>query len=164
MQTNHLISQHKTRFVNKNPWNTLRIGYLAKLYPDAKFVYIIRHPHRMLRSQIDLEGVHERTLGHLKNYNEVFSDQFAAPREFFRTSDSRKYIDLYKTDRLLATAMSIADFDNTFDREVETSGLSDRIYRVRYEDLLVDFSPQMQKIFEFLDLHDAKWRRSNRRQ
>ena len=150
----HLISQNKSRFVNKNPWNTLRVGYLAKLYPDAKFVYIIRNPYRMLRSQIDLEGVHERTLGHLKDYNEVFSDQFAAPREFFRTTNSQEYIDLYKTDRALATAMSIADFDATFDHEVEKGGLEDRIHRVRYEDLVAHFAAQMTEVFEFLDLHD----------
>lgn len=152
----HLISQNKSRFVNKNPWNTLRVGYLAKLYPDAKFVYIIRNPYRMLRSQIDLEGVHERTLGHLKNYNDVFSDQFAAPREFFRTPNAREYIELYKSDRVLATAMSIADFDATFDREVEKGGLSDRIYRIRYEDLMSDFASQMSQVFAFLGLDDQE--------
>ncbi len=151
----HLISQKKSRFINKNPWNTLRVGYLSKLYPDAKFVYIVRHPHRMLRSQVDLEGLHERTLGHMKDYNRVFSDQFASPREFFRTPSSRDYIDLYKTDRVLATAMSIVDFDEMFDYQVDKAGLSNRVYRVRYEDLLAAFGDEMRLIFGFLGLSDA---------
>jgi hypothetical protein len=152
----HLLSQGKSRFVNKNPWNTLRVGYLSKLYPDAKFVYITRHPHRMLRSQVDLEGIHERTLGHISDFNSVFSDQFASPREFFRTPSAKDYIERYKTDRLLATAMSIADFDATFDQEVEKAGLGERIYRVRYEDLLSGFGEEMRRIFNSLGLNDAE--------
>lgn len=151
----HLISQKKTRFINKNPWNTLRVGYLNKLYPDARFVYIVRHPHRMLRSQVDLEVIHKRTLGHLKNFNQVFSDQFAYPREFFKTPSSAEYTELYKTDSLQATAMSIVDFDTTFDQEVEKAGLEDKIYRVRYEDMLDSFADQMHPMFEFLGLDDS---------
>ena len=152
----HLISQKKERFINKNPWNTHRVGYLSRLYDDAKFVYIVRHPHRMLRSQIDLVGLHRRTLGHLKNFNDVFSDQFGTPRVFFRTPDSEEFIHRYETDPLRATAMSIVDFDAAFEVEAEKASLKDRILRVRYEDLTADFSSQMRRIFQHVGLLDPE--------
>jgi hypothetical protein len=155
----HLISQGKSRFVNKNPWNTLRIGYLDKLYPDAKFVYIVRHPHRMLRSQLDLEAMCARAFRDMPRYNEIFSDQFQPPRVFFRTPNSRPYIDLYPDDRVLATAMSIVDIDETFDQQVTEAGLGGRVHRVRYEDLMADFSSEMTRIFEFCELEPGEARR-----
>lgn len=155
----HLISQGKTRFVNKNPWNTLRIGYLNKLYPDAKFVYIVRHPHRMLRSQLDLEALCGRAFAQMDNYNETFSDQFQPPRVFFRTENSAEYIKLHASDRELATAMSIVDIDSTFDEQVAVAGLEGRVHRIRYEDLTADFANEMTRIFDFLELEDSDARR-----
>jgi len=40
-----LLSHYKgKRFIWKNPLNGFRIGYLKKLFPDAKFVHIARNP------------------------------------------------------------------------------------------------------------------------
>lgn len=40
----HLLVQGAQRFLNKNPIHLLRLEYLLKLFPDARFVYIVRNP------------------------------------------------------------------------------------------------------------------------
>ena len=154
-----LISQKKKRFLNKNPWNTLRVGYLSKLFPDAKFLYITRHPNRQLRSQLDLEKICQKVLGGLEHFNEAFSDQFFPPRVFFRTNSSARYIDLYSRNKPLATAMSIVDFDEEFDAQVKSANVEDRLFRIRYEDLVENFAPMLDDVFDFLDLGQEDARR-----
>lgn len=49
----------KKRFINKLPENSLRIDYIQKIFPDAKFIHIIREGHATVesnfsRSNIDL--------------------------------------------------------------------------------------------------------------
>jgi len=152
----HLISQNRKRFINKNPWNTLRIGYLSKIFPDARFLYITRHPHRQLRSQLDLEAVLKKAMYGLEHFNEVFSDQFYPPRVFFRTHRSAAYIKLYPENKALATAMSIVDFDEEFDEQVKKLNIENRLMRVRYEDLVDQFTPILKRVFTFLGLEESE--------
>lgn len=41
----HLRHQGGTRFVHKNTRNTRRIPYLEEIFPDARFVHLVRDPH-----------------------------------------------------------------------------------------------------------------------
>jgi hypothetical protein len=91
-------------------------------------------------------------LGGLEHFNEAFSDQFYPPRVFFRTNNSTRYIDLYPQNKPLATAMSIVDFDEEFDAQVESASIENRLFRIRYEDLVEKFSPMLEDVFDFLDL------------
>ncbi len=144
--------QSATRFINKNPWNTLRIGYLARLFPDAKFLYIVRHPNRMVQSQLDLESVSALAWHDMPQFGERFSDQFAPPRLFFRTPAHADIVAAHARDKALGTALSIVDFDTLFDQEVEKAGLENKVLRLRYEDLVADFDASMQRVFSFLEL------------
>jgi hypothetical protein len=47
-----LLHHNRSRFINKNPLNGFRIGYLKKLFPDSKFIFISRDPIRTLESQL----------------------------------------------------------------------------------------------------------------
>ena len=40
----HLLVQRARRFLNKNPIHLLRLPYLHRLFPDARFIYIVRDP------------------------------------------------------------------------------------------------------------------------
>jgi len=43
-------TQGKARFVNKHPRNSVRIGYLRRVFPDARFVHVIRDGRAVVSS------------------------------------------------------------------------------------------------------------------
>lgn len=45
-----LTWRSRRRPLLKNPVNTCRVAELRRMYPDAKFVYIVRHPHDVYQS------------------------------------------------------------------------------------------------------------------
>ena len=51
---NHSSKSKNPRFILKNPLNGYRVGFLYKLFPDAKFIHIARNPLKTTLSQIRL--------------------------------------------------------------------------------------------------------------
>lgn len=49
---NHSSKSKNPRFILKNPLNGYRVGFLYKLFPDAKFIHIARNPLKTTLSQI----------------------------------------------------------------------------------------------------------------
>ena len=45
---------HKKRIVSKNPFNSWRIIELAAMFPEAKFIHIVRHPYDVIPSTINM--------------------------------------------------------------------------------------------------------------
>ena len=45
-----LWNTHGTQFLSKNPPHTARISELLKLYPNAKFIYLVRNPYTVFES------------------------------------------------------------------------------------------------------------------
>jgi len=66
------------RFIWKNPLNGFRIGYLYKLFPDAKFVHIARNPIKTCKSQILMEESNVR--GFYINAKEFRQNDMNPPR------------------------------------------------------------------------------------
>jgi hypothetical protein len=50
----------KARFVNKHPRNSLRIGYLRRVFPDAQFIHVIRDGRAVVSSMLEQIGRRER--------------------------------------------------------------------------------------------------------
>ena len=151
-----LLRQKRRRFMNKNPLLTLRVGYLARLFPDARFVHLVRHPLRVVRSQLDLERMWARVLdpvGGGRDWARAFVDAFMPPGRTFPRTKRWKEI---QGDRLeepsLAVAKSLVDFEEAFDDAVSRGGLEERVLRVRYEDVLGNPREWILRIFEHMGL------------
>ena len=152
-----LRHQARPRFVHKNPANTVRLGFLARVFPDARFVYIVRHPLRMLRSQLDMERMfrHLFPVGDGRDYGEAFSNLWL-PRAlcFLRTSRHAEIARAFAREPPLGLAMSITDVHHECERMIEAGGLEGRVLTLRYEDLVADFEREMSRVLSFVGLDD----------
>ncbi len=67
--------QHKEVFLSKNPPHTARIKTILEMWPDAKFIYLVRNPYTVIKSTRDFFGKTTRstTLQHFDE--EGFEEQ-----------------------------------------------------------------------------------------
>lgn len=157
----HLRMQKASRFLSKNPPDIVRVGYLARLFPDARFVHIVRHPLRVLKSQLDMEHIFRRLFAEegagAVDLNEAFSNSFLPPgRRFLRTARHRQIQALAQSNPELAVAMNLTDVEAAREAAVEAAGLHERVHVVRYEDTMKDFPGELRRIFEFVGLAGAE--------
>jgi len=115
------------RIVVKSPPHTARVRTLLELFPDAKFVHLVRDPYELFVSTVNL----------WKSLNEVqrmqgLGDQLWV-EEYVLSSLERMY-DAYQADREL-----LAD---------------DQIYELRYEELVENPLERLRQIYGQLGLGD----------
>ncbi|MGA7051007.1 MAG: sulfotransferase [Mycobacterium sp.] len=121
-----LYFRHRKVIVLKNPNHSFRIKVLLDIFPDAKFIHIIRDPYLVYPSSIHL----------LKSLSRVHSMQ----RPTFEGLDEKvlsTYVDLY---RKLDEGRKLVD--------------PSRFYELRYEDLIADPEGQLRRLYEHLGLDD----------
>jgi hypothetical protein len=120
----HLTYKDPRRLVLKSPTHTCRIPTLLELFPDARFVHIVRDPYAVFSSTMNLwkalyvaHGLQRPTYAGLEEY--VF----------------RNFTHVYS--RLEQTRHRVAP---------------NRFHELRYEDLLSDPIGQMRLLYERLEL------------
>ncbi len=119
-----LYFRRRKTVVLKNPNHSFRIKVLLDVFPDAKFIHIMRDPYVVYPSSIHL----------LKSLSRVHSLQ----RPTFEGLDERvlaTYVDLY---RKVDEGRELVD--------------PSRFYELRYEDLISDPEGQLRSLYEHLDL------------
>lgn len=119
-----LYFRRRKTVVLKNPNHSFRIKVLLDVFPDAKFIHIMRDPYVVYPSSIHL----------LKSLSRVHSLQ----RPTFEGLDERvlsTYVDLY---RKVDEGRELVD--------------PSRFYELRYEDLISDPEGQLRILYEHLDL------------
>lgn len=78
--------ENKTRFLNKNPRNVVRIGFMKKIFPDAKIIHIFRDGRDVVNSitrtmpSFMIETICDRWCNSL---NEVKNQSAKIPKEDF---------------------------------------------------------------------------------
>jgi hypothetical protein len=108
----------------KSPSNTGRIKFLLKLFPDAKFVHIIRHPAKVLVSTLHLHN----TLGNHLRLQTVSQAQL-------QTATVKTYQNLY----------------SAFLKDKEL--LKDnQLFEIKYEDFIGNEMAVLPKLYDKLEI------------
>jgi hypothetical protein len=115
------------RIVVKSPAHTARVRILLEMFPDAKFVHIVRNPFDVFVSTVNL----------WKSLNEV---------QRVQGTGDQKWIDEYVLDGL-------ERMYEAFEADRHLLG-ENQLYDLRYEDLVEDPSGQLRQIYHQLDLGD----------
>jgi len=128
---NHLKYQNGVRFINKNTRNTRRIGYLNALFPDARFIHIVRDPRASVASLIKVDWWPELKIW---NHNSV---------------TPANWVELGRDPIILAAELWRDETHLVLDyKEV----LSKRYFQVHYEDLTINPRETLDQILGFCDL------------
>lgn len=112
------------RIVLKSPPHTGRVRVLKELFPDAKFVHIVRDPHVLFASTVHLWKRLSRDEGLQTPTYEGLEEEIFERFDLMYTA--------YRRDRSLLGANQLSE--------------------VRYEDLVKDPIGEMRRIYEELDL------------
>ena len=115
------------RIVVKSPAHTARVRTLLEMFPDAKFVHLVRDPFDVFASTVNL----------WKSLNE---------EQRVQATGDQAWIEEYVLDGL--ERMYAA-----FEEDRQLLG-DDQLYDLRYEDLIEDPLGQMSRIYDRLDLGD----------
>lgn len=129
MTESYLSRRGKIRFCDKSLGSARYVDLLLRIYPDAKFICLYRHPMDMIRS-----GIEACPWG-LTGYG---FDQYVA--------GSPGNVVLALARYWLENASMIAAAEERY---------PDRCYRVRYEDLVTDPEAIAAEIYKFLDVKPA---------
>jgi hypothetical protein len=119
-----LTYKHKTRLVLKSPTHSCRIKTLLAIFPDARFVHIVRDPYVVFPSTVNLWKSLYITFG-------LQRPTFAGLEERVLNTYCRVY------DKI-EEGKSLIDFD--------------RFYELRYEDLVRDPVGEMANLYDHLGL------------
>jgi hypothetical protein len=114
------------RIILKSPTHTARIKVLRELFPNARFIHIVRNPFVLYQSSVNLWKK-------LCETQHLVTPRFEGLEEYVFDTLNRMY----------------AAFEDARPRLP-----ADRFYEVRYEDLVLDPVGQLRRIYEKLNLGD----------
>jgi hypothetical protein len=154
------------RIIDKTPPNCFRVEYLAKLYPDAKFIYITRDGLDNTSSLMNAWRSKQKFQFRYRKYLE----EYLKPLEGVQGSRSVKYfdIDAYQSDVWKfamppgweayrdKTLAEVCAFQWLKTHEYALNSLSElapeRVIRFKFEDLMAEPHRSIEKLCSFLDI------------
>jgi hypothetical protein len=120
-----LTFKNPKRLVLKSPPHSCRIKVLLEMFPDARFVHIMRDPHVVFPSTVNLWKSLYRKHG-------LQTPTFGGLEEYVYSTFTRLYQKLEEGKKLVRP---------------------DRFYELRYEDLVRDPIDEMEKLYAHLELN-----------
>lgn len=122
----------RPRFINKNLQHCVRTRMLDQIFPDAKFIHIIRDGRAVAYSILNKKGEANPTM-FLLSLEKILGDRYRPERS-----------ELFNYGRAWAELVKKA-------REASAFGL-DRYYELRYEDLITQPHDEVKKIVDFCEI------------
>ena len=124
----------KRRFVNKHPRNTVRVGYLNKIFPDCFFIHIIRDGRAVVNSIINAMN------------KEIFRQKIPFGN-FCKPPDWRNFL---RENIVEQTALQWREIVRSVLEKREK--LEPRYFELRYEDLCSNPRDSIASLFSFAEL------------
>lgn len=132
--------------VLKNPWDYANFELLAREFPEARFVFLHRHPLRVVHSAL---AVFRVMMEAPDAYLELLSRRYAALRQ----RPLRRRFLRWFSQRGLAVELFAGGVRASNDYYLSRAGrLGERAMSLRYEDLCADPGQQLGRILDFLGL------------
>jgi hypothetical protein len=137
------------RFFNKSPGLVPEILLLNELFPDAKFIHLVRDPRPCANSLLKLKLKANQQLNKIRAQggHGIFDDVPIIP--YPRLPRLAEYISRYSADDVRTTAHL---WNDAIDFVHERKEKLNSFYEVRYEDILKDPRGEASRILEFCDL------------
>jgi hypothetical protein len=153
----HLFIHRATRFLNKNPVNCLRMGYLRKLFPDARIVTIVRDPIDTIRSHYRTATRVERVWYPDPKTKRIIQDYLHIDMLSMRikTRNYAQVLALTQKHPLLGIARQWADLQLAVIKSIaDDPDSADLVLQLRYETLVSQPTQVLEKLWNFLELED----------
>jgi hypothetical protein len=155
-----LLVRHAGRYLSKGNYNVARIEYLARLFPDAKFIIPIRHPFAHVQSLLgqhalfgDYARMDRRVARYLAAAGHYEFGPQRMPIRLTNESGDRIAAAWNRGDDGLGYAIQWAEIYRFVDAlRSESEALANRILFVRYEDFCSQPDEEMCRILRFLDM------------
>ena len=134
----HLEIFNKSRFVNKMPHNSMRIRYINGIFPDAKFIHILRDGRAVVNSLLKRRRLEKGSIN---------SWWATKPKKW------RKYKKLPGAQQ---SAYQWRDIIQQIKKDKKYLK-KDQYYEFKYEDLIEKTDESMRQIISFLELNPEKY-------
>jgi len=155
----HLWIQRATRFMNKNPVHCLRMEYLHKLFPDARFIHLVRDPLATVISHYRTAARMQRVIYSDARVKRIFQERLRVDVLTMRIK-TRNYALTLALDRihpLLGIAHQWKELQAAvLESLARRPSLAAQVLRVRYEDMVSQPIPVLESIWDFIELRDER--------
>jgi hypothetical protein len=153
----HMLIQRASRFLSKNPVNCLRIGFLHKLFPDARFVTIVRNPLDTVLSHYRAALRMEEIFHSDPETKHMLQDRLHMDllSMVIKTPNYARSKELNFEHRLLGIANQWNDMQSAVMKNLaEIEGLKEQLLSLRYEELMAAPRQTLNQIWDFVGLND----------
>lgn len=139
----HVFGEDAKRFVTKYPVMQTELLVLQEIFPDAKFIHILRDSRPAANSLVKLYQLSNQQLRKIKH------PQINSIIPYPRVEALQSYVEQYGPDSIECTARVWRD---AIELVQKTAPKLRHYYEFKYEDLLVNPKNVMDKIFDFCEL------------
>ncbi|UCG00663.1 MAG: sulfotransferase [Candidatus Heimdallarchaeota archaeon] len=164
-----LINRNASRYIAKNNYNVARMEYLQKLFPDVKFIIIIRNPFDHIASLAKQDGILKelehndprlldwtKLIGHREFGTAKVCINFNNPKIVQKIRAFWKRKETYIEGWAVYWAEAYSYIHKTLQRNTNLAKAS---LMVRYEDLCEESEATINKIIDHIEVDPKKFRK-----